>query len=37
MADGERIDVKGISAKDQQRIIDAWVMRQMQKMSAKNE
>lgn len=32
MADGERIDVKGISGKDQQKIIDAWVMRQMQKM-----
>ena len=37
MADGEKIDVKGISGKDQQRIIDAWVMRQMQKMSVKNE
>jgi hypothetical protein len=37
MADGEKIDVKGISAKDQQKIIDAWVMRQMQKMSAKIE
>jgi hypothetical protein len=37
MADGEKIDVKGISGKDQQRIIDAWVMRQMQKMNVKNE
>jgi len=37
MADGEKIDVKGLSAKDQQRIIDAWVIRQMQKMGAKNE
>ena len=37
MDDGEKIDVKGISAKDQQKIIDAWVMRQMQKMSVKNE
>ena len=32
-----KIDVKGISAKDQQKIIDAWIMRQMQKMSVKNE
>jgi hypothetical protein len=30
--DGDKIDVKGISAKDQQKIIDAWVMRQTQKM-----
>jgi hypothetical protein len=30
--DGDKIDVKGISGKDQQKIIDAWVMRQMQKM-----
>jgi hypothetical protein len=37
MADGEKIDVKWLSAKDQQRIIDAWVIRQMQKMGAKNE
>jgi hypothetical protein len=32
MGDGEKIEVKGISGKDQQKIIDAWVMRQMQKM-----
>jgi hypothetical protein len=32
MPDGERIDVKGISGRDQGKIIDAWVMRQMQKM-----
>lgn len=31
--DGSKIDVKGVSAKDQQRMIDAWVMLQMQKMS----
>jgi hypothetical protein len=37
MADGEKIDVKGISAKDQQKIIEAWVMRQTQKMNTKNE
>jgi hypothetical protein len=37
MTDGERIDVKGISGKDQQKIIDAWVMRQMQKMNVNNE
>lgn len=30
--DGSKIDVKGISAKDQQKMIDAWVMLQMQKM-----
>jgi hypothetical protein len=36
-ADGDKIDVKGLSAKDQQKIIDAWVMRQMQKMSGENE
>jgi hypothetical protein len=30
--DGDKIDVKGVSAKDQQKIIDAWVMSQMQKM-----
>jgi Effector Associated Constant Component 1 len=36
MPDGEKIDVKGISAKDQGKIIDAWIMRQMQKMNAKN-
>lgn len=35
--DGDRIDVKGISAGDQQKIIDAWVMRQMRKMNEKNE
>jgi hypothetical protein len=35
--DGEKIDVKGISAKDQQKIIDAWVLHQMQKMNVKNE
>lgn len=34
--DGDKIDVKGASGKDQQKIIDAWVMRQMQKMSATN-
>jgi hypothetical protein len=32
----DKIDVKGISGKDQQKIIDAWIMRQMQKMSVKN-
>ncbi len=37
MADGDKIDVKGISSKDQQRIIDAWVMRQMQKMMSERE
>lgn len=37
MADGEKIDVKGISGRDQQKIIDAWVMRQTEKMSVKNE
>jgi hypothetical protein len=31
-ADGDKIDVKGISSKDQRKIIDAWIMRQMQKM-----
>jgi hypothetical protein len=36
-ADGDKIDVKGLSAKDQQKIIDAWVMRQMQKMGAADE
>jgi hypothetical protein len=35
--DGDKIDVKGISGKDQGKIIDAWVMRQMQKMNVKNE
>ena len=30
--DGSKIDVKGVSAKDQQKMIDAWVMLQMQKM-----
>jgi hypothetical protein len=30
--DGGKIEVKGISAKDQQRVIDVWVMRQTQKM-----
>lgn len=35
--DGEKIDVKGISGKDQGKIIDTWVMRQMQKMNIKNE
>src|SRR5215212_7342080 len=30
-SDGDKIDVKGVSAKDQQKIIDAWVMRQTQK------
>jgi hypothetical protein len=35
--DGSKIDVKGISAKDQQRMIDAWIMLQTQKMSVKNE
>jgi hypothetical protein len=37
MPDGDKIDVKGISGKDQGKIIDAWVTRQMQKMNAKNE
>ena len=37
MVDGDKIDVKGISAKDQQKIIDAWIIRQMQKMSVRNE
>lgn len=31
-SDGDKIDVKGISAKDQQKMIDAWIMRQTQKM-----
>lgn len=35
--DGSKIDVKGISAKDQQKMIDTWVMLQMQKMSVKDE
>jgi hypothetical protein len=35
--DGSKIDVKGISGKDQQKMIDAWVMFQMQKMNMKNE
>ena len=35
-SDGEKIAVKGISSRDQQRIIDAWIMRQMQKMSMSN-
>jgi hypothetical protein len=34
--EGDKIDVKGISGKDQQKIIDAWIMRQVQKMSVKN-
>jgi hypothetical protein len=37
MPDGDKIDVKGISSKDQGKIIDAWVSRQMQKMNVKNE
>jgi len=37
MSDGEKIDVKGISAKGQQKMVDAWVLHQMQKMSVKNE
>jgi hypothetical protein len=32
MPDGEKIDVKGISAKDQPEMIDMRTMRQMQKM-----
>ncbi len=32
MADGQKRDVKGISSRDQQKIIDAWVMHQIQKM-----
>ena len=36
--DGSKIDVKGVSAKDQQKMIDTWIMLQMQKMmGAKNE
>jgi hypothetical protein len=35
--DGSKIDVKGISGKDQQKMIDAWIMIQMQKMSMKSE
>jgi hypothetical protein len=35
--DGSKIDVKGISAKDQQKMIDTWVMLQIQKMNMKNE
>jgi hypothetical protein len=37
MADGDRIDVKGLSGKDQREMINAWVIRQMQKMNVKNE
>ncbi len=35
--DGSKIDVKGISAKDQQKMIETWIMVQMQKMNVKNE
>jgi hypothetical protein len=31
MSDSYKIDVKSISGRDQQKIIDAWVIRQMQK------
>jgi hypothetical protein len=37
MPDGEKIDVKGISGKDQGKMIDAWVKRQMQRMNVKSE
>ena len=35
--DGSKIDVKGVSGKDQGKALDAWVMLQMQKMNVKNE
>jgi hypothetical protein len=35
--DGSKIDLKGVSAKDQQKLVDTWVMLQIQKMNVKNE
>jgi hypothetical protein len=36
-ADGQKIELKGVSGKDQGKVIDAWVTSQKQKMNVKNE